>query len=307
MPVGIWFALAAYASYAFGDAIIKGFGSSLSAFEIIFWTTLFSLIPVLATKPKSEKLREIFLTTRARALHLRGGLTLIASLCVVYAFTHIRLAETYAIVFLTPAFITVLAVLFLKEEMTVRRWLSLALGFSGVMLVVRPGFRELELGHLAAFGCAFFASVAAVLLRMVSQTEKRITIVGFSVAYALIFTGIIIALSPGMGLPSWLQLATLAVTGSLGGLGHILIITATKAAPANMVAQTQYSQIVWAIILGAFFYQEYPDAIGLAGLSIVVLAGFVNFTPERARTWFGAHVVAIRKRRNAAAAQNKQV
>ncbi|UJQ95398.1 DMT family transporter [Mariluticola halotolerans] len=305
MPIGILYALAAYASYAFGDAIIKGFGTSLSAFEIIFWVTAFSFIPVALTKPKTERLREVFATTRPRILHIRGALSLIASLCVIYAFTHIPLAETYAIVFLTPTFITVLAVLFLKEEMTTRRWLSLILGFGGVMLVVRPGFRELEPGHLAAFGCAFFASVAAVILRMISRTEKRITIVGFSVAYALVFAGCVIVISPDMGLPTLRQLGALAATGTLAGLGHILIISAAKAAPANMVAQTQYSQIVWAIILGAFFYQEVPDALGLVGLGIVVLAGFVNFTPERARTWFGAHVVAIRKRRNAAAGEKQ--
>lgn len=299
MPFGVFYALAAYASYAFGDAITKGFGTSLSIFQIIFWATLFSSIPVILTRPKSERLRDVFKSTRPVHLHIRAILGLIASLSVVYAFTHIPLAEAYALVFLAPAFATILAVIFLKEEMTPRRWVGLVLGFAGVLLVVRPGFRELQLGHVAAVLCAVFSSAAAVILRHVSQTEKRITIVGYSVAYGLALNGTVILISQGLVLPTGTQLFHLLAIGLLGGTGHVLIITATKNAPAAWVAQTQYSQIVWAIVLGAIFYSEFPGPFTLAGLAIVALAGLINFTPERARTWFGAQVLILRRKRPA--------
>lgn len=303
MKIGVFFALAAYGAYSCGDAIIKGFGSSLSPFEIAFWTTLFSIVPVLVTKPGSERLRDVFKTGRPLELHLRSAISFVSVIFVIYAFTHIPLAETYALVFLTPIFITILAVIFLKEDMTPRRWAALALGFGGVLLVVRPGFRELQLGHFAAISCAFFASSAAILLRMISQTEKRITIVGFSVVYSLVLNGLVMALTPGLSWPTPSQFALLAAIGMLGGTGHILIISAARNAPAAWVAQTQYSQIVWAIALGAIFYQEYPGLFTLAGLIVVAVAGLMNFIPERARTWFGAHVLALRRRNSDAPEQ----
>lgn len=298
MHIGVLFALAAYGAYACGDAIIKGIGPSLTPFEIAFWATLPSLLPVLATKPREELLRHALATKRAWTLSIRGVLGFIAANMVIYAFTHIPLAETYALVFLTPTFSTILAVTILKEEMTPRRWIGLLLGFAGVMLVVRPGFRELELGHLSAAGCALFASVAAILLRQVSQTEKRTAIIGYAVIVGLVLNGIIILLTSAR-LPTAEQLGILTIVGLLGGFGHVFIVSAARTAPAAWVAQTQYSQIVWAIALGAIFYAEYPQPLTLLGLGVVVLAGLVNFRLERARTWFGAHPVLFRRRRDA--------
>lgn len=295
MSVGIVFALAAYAAYSFADAIIKGFGQSISAYQIGFITTVFSVIPVLLTKPRDERLGEMFRTGRGLLLHLRAAISVASTVLVIHAFTTIPLAEAYALIFLTPVLVTVLSVLLLGEGMTWRRWALLALGFAGVMLVVRPGFRELQSGHLAAMMCAVCASLAAIILRVVSRSEKRITIVAFSVVYMLAITGVLMI--PGFVVPTPRQLFLLALIGLLGGTGHILIITAARNAPANLIAPAQYSQIVWAILLGAIFYEEFPDALAYVGLGVVVLAGMMNVTPERARTWFGAQAALLRRRR----------
>lgn len=297
MPFGIVLALAAYGAYACCDALIKGFGQSLTPFEIAFWITLFSILPVIVTRPKDEALRDIVRTLHPLMLNFRALIGTMAGLLIVFAFTTIPLAETYALVFLTPVFITILSGAVLKEEISAQRWIGLLLCFAGVLLVVRPGFKELELGHLAASICALLASGAAIILRVISQSEKRITIVGYSVAYGLILNGAAIAILGRPFVPPLDALAILALIGLIGGSGHVLMIKAAKIAPANLVAPTQYSQIIWAIVLGALFYQEYPDNLALVGMAVVILGGLSNFTPERARTWFGAHTVARRMRR----------
>ena len=277
MPVGVYFGVAAYSVYSFGDAFIKSLGIGASPFMIAFWTALFSIVPVILTKPRSERIVEVFKCTAPKRLNVRGMLSFVSVLCVIYAFTHIPFAETYALVFMTPIFSTVLSVLILKEKMTRGRWIGLVLGFIGVMLVVRPGFRELQLGHLAAILASVIASVVSILLRQVSQVEKRITIVGYAVGYALVLNGIILVSTGLPFLPTPQQLLVLATVGIIGGFGNVLIIMAAKNAPMAWVAPTQYIQIFWAVTLGALVFSEFPGPFTLGGLLVMAFAGYLCF------------------------------
>lgn len=274
MPSGVAFALLAYALYSFCDAIIKGFGTSLSVFEIAFFTTLFSLLPAVFTKPRGEHWRHFWRLRHPWLVQLRGLTGVGGNLCVIYAFTHIPLAEAYSLAFLAPVFIVILSVLVLKETVRGPRWIFLAASFLGVLLVVRPGFRELELGHLFALSAALFGSITTLVLRSVAAAESRVSLIGVSAAYILVVNGLLML--PGFTMPSLEQFGLLAIIGGMGGTGHILFIAATRRAEASQVAPGQYSQIIWAILLGAVFYHEYPDVIGFVGLAIVTFAGILN-------------------------------
>ena len=145
MPVGVIYAVVAYSVYSCGDAIIKGFGQNLSVFEIGFFIAVFSLIPAAFAKPKTERWRDSFKLRHKGLVHLRSFSGVASSTLVTFAFVTIPFAETYSLVFMMPLFITAMSVLILKERVHMMRWAMLALGFLGVMLVVRPGFRELDL------------------------------------------------------------------------------------------------------------------------------------------------------------------
>ena len=145
------------------------------------------------------------------------------------------------------------------------------------MLVVRPGFRELQLGHITALSATIFASIVSIILRQVSQTEKRITITGYSVAYALLLNAGIMLFSGLQFVPDPKQFVTLATVGTIGGFGNVLIIRAAKAAPMAFVAPTQYIQIVWAVALGALFFAEIPGPFVLVGLVVMAFAGYLCF------------------------------
>ncbi len=282
MPAGVFYAIVAYSVYSCGDAIIKGFGQSLSVFEIGFFIALFGLIPAAFAKPKGERWRNSFKLRHKRLVHLRSFTGVASSTLVTYAFVTIPFAEAYSLVFMMPLFITVLSVLVLRERVDLTRWAMLALGFAGVMLVVRPGFRELELGHLAALCCAFFGATTTTVLRVIAPTEKRVTLIAMPALYLIVVNAILMA--PTFIMPTPAQFGLLAASGSLVGLGHILLIAATRNAPASQVAPIQYVQIVWAIGLGAFFFYEYPDLIAYLGLAVVVLSGLVNVFIDGART-----------------------
>jgi drug/metabolite transporter (DMT)-like permease len=281
MPAGAAFGFLAYALYSCCDAIIKGMGGSLPIYEIAFFSTLFSLLPAIFTKPAGEHWRTFWRLRNPRLVHLRGLSGVLGNLCVIYAFTSIPLAEVYSLTFLAPLFIVVISVSMLGERVTGPRWLFLALSFAGVLLVVRPGFRELEPGHFAAIGAAFFGAVTTTVLRVVAPTETRVSLIGVASTYILGLN--LLLMLPVFVVPSLEQMATFAVIGGLGGTGQILFIAATRRIPASQIAPTQYSQIIWAIILGALFYAEFPDLLAYIGLGVVITAGVLNVVSDETR------------------------
>ena len=281
MPAGVAFSLAAYLLYSCCDAIIKGFGSSLSIFEIAFWTALFSFLPAIFTKPKGEHWRHVFRMRHPWLVNMRSFTGLIGNLCIIFAFVNIPLAEAYSIAFLAPIFVVFLSSRLLNETVTWQRWLFLAASFVGVLLVVRPGFRELTSGHMAALASAILGAVTTTVLRKIAPVEKRVTLIGLPLGYIVIANGILML--PAFHWPTWQEFALLLAIGGLGGTGNLLFIAATRRSPISQIAPGQYSQIVWAILFGAIFFHEYPDLIGYAGLVVVAAGGILNVISDETR------------------------
>jgi len=283
MPVGVAFALLAYFLYSCCDAIIKGFGLSLSVFEIAFWTALFSFIPAIFTKPKGEHWRQMHRMRHPWLVHLRSVAGVVGNLCIIYAFTHIPLAEAYSIAFLAPIFVVALSRSFLHETVTWQRWLFLGASFCGVLLVVRPGFRDLELGHLLALGAALMGGIATTTLRKVAPVEKRVSLLGWPLGYVVVVNGVLMLATGSFHWPTLPEFGLLLTIGALGGTGNIVFIAATRNAPVSLIAPAQYSQIAWAIIFGALFYREYPDAVAYCGLVVVAFGGILNVMSDETR------------------------
>ena len=276
MPSGVLFALCAYALYSCCDAITKGLGSGLSVYEIAFFSTLFSLLPAIFTTPKGESWLYFWKVKHPLLLNLRGISGMIGNLAIIYAFVSIPLAEAYSIAFLAPIFIVIISVNLLGENVSLKRWLLLAASFAGVLIVVRPGFRELHWGHLAAIGSAICGAITTSVLRRIAKEEARTSLIGVATVYILGLNAVLIIATGGIHWLNWQQLCWLLTIGGLGGTANLLFIAATRSAPASMVAPVQYSQIFWAVLFGAVFYAEYPAPIAYVGLVVIVVAGIFN-------------------------------
>ena len=285
---GVLLAILSYAAYAWADAIIKGLGHSIGIFEIGLAYTVVSLVPMLIAKPAHERLRDTF---RFRHRWLMPAILLLrvtSSVSVTYAFIAIPLAEAYCIVFLIPVFITILSVVVLKENVRIERWLLVLASFAGVLLVVRPGFRALEPGHIAALICAFSDAGATILTRFVSRDERRITLFVAPTLCTMAFNGVMLVIT-GFKTPDLLEVAMLVACGLLCGIGYTLYVTAVSTTLASRVAPMLYSQIVWALILGAAFFHEIPDGLALVGLMVIVIAGIGAVFADAARARLTAY------------------
>ncbi|MER8491354.1 DMT family transporter [Mesorhizobium australicum] len=119
-------------------------------------------------------------------------------------------------------------------------------------------------------------------MRSLAQQEKRTTMLGVLIGYGLLFNGIGAA-ATSFTVPDGKQLAWLVMAGAFTACGQLLQLLAAKYAPANRIAPTHYSQIVWAVILGALFFREYPDWLSLVGLAVVGGSGLLTMVREEVR------------------------
>jgi len=279
---GVILALAGYAVYAWGDGITKALGGHLSVFEIGFFNIAFASIFLFFLKPEGEQWHGFWRMQRPWAVHARAISGTVGGVLGVYAFTTIPLAEVYALIFLAPLFVTLLAVVVLKEKVGPWRWAAVVAGFIGIVLVVRPGFRELQLGHLAALLVAFLAAATIILMRSLAG-EKQTTMLGVLVCYGLVANGLAAAVTSSFTVPDLKLLGMLAAAGACTAGGHRLQLLATRRSPANQIASTHYSQIIWAVVIGATFFYEYPDWISLVGLAVVAGSGLLTLVREQIR------------------------
>ena len=292
---GILLAFLAYGTYACSDAFVKAAGG-MPVFVIGIYVTLFALIPVAMFKPGHEKWLDIFKLNNPRIVHLRAASGVVAGMCGFYAFTTLPLAEAYALIFLIPAFSTLIAIFVLKEDVRWRRWLAVILGFAGVLLVIRPGFREIEPGHLAGLGTAFFGAVTITALRRISGSEKLLSLIAMVGLWSLAANSVAAAVFTGFVIPTRPELLVLAGAGLLSGVAQILIIRASALAPASTIAPTQYSQMIWAIGIGFFVFAEVPEPFTFIGMAVIAASGILIFIREEKRIGPRRRITLLRNR-----------
>ena len=294
MQTGIFLAFAAYFSFACGDATIKAVGERLPVFEVGFFLSLIALLPTLFTKRPEDNWSNVFIPKRPGLLFVRMASGTIGGILGVVAFTTLPLAEAYALIFLLPIFVTVFSWLVLKEEIGWRRWLAVLGGLVGVLLVVRPGFREVLPGHFAAVGVAICGAITVIILRVLGPSERRVTLIGAVLVAATVVNGVLMV--PEFVAPTGDLWPLLVFGGLVIGVAHLLLVLATRFASAARVAPTQYSQIVWATVMGAMFFEEFPDGIAMAGMALVGISGLFTFVREKEKTVWPDKTPLLRNR-----------
>ncbi|WP_266171148.1 DMT family transporter [Dyella subtropica] len=278
MLKGVLLGFACFAAYAISDAFVKSLHGSLPAYEAVFFGAVLMLTALPFIRQPDDRWIEVFKAQRPSLWWVRAMSGAICNIAAVMAFTALPMAEAFALIFLLPIFVTLLSVLFLKEHVGWRRWSAVIAGFVGVLVVLRPGFRELGAGHVAAMVCGLSGAVSVVALRMAGAHEKRISLYG---------AGVIGPLAAGFALmlpqfvwPDLHQWMLLAGYGLLAGFAGVLLMLATQNAPANRVAPTQYSQMLWAIGFGYWLFGDHLDWPMLIGIALILGSGLFTLVRE---------------------------
>jgi S-adenosylmethionine uptake transporter len=282
---GVLLGFASFAAYAISDAFVKSLHGSVPPYESVFFGALFGLTALPFIMAKGDRWRDVVTAQRPALWWVRAVAGAVGNIASVTAFTLLPMAEVFTLIFLMPIFVTLLSVLFLKEHVGWRRWSAVFVGFAGVLIVLRPGFRELGLGHLAALICGLFAAASVVALRMAGQHEKRISLYGAGVVGPLVAGGLLMI--PRFAWPNLHEWELLAGYGLLAALAGVLLMYATLIAPANRVAPTQYSQMLWAIGFGYWLFGDKLDWPMLVGIVLILGAGlFTLVREEKVTQWW---------------------
>ena len=275
---GVLLGFMAFAAYAFSDAFVKSLRGSLPAFEAVFFGAALGLTALPFIKGRGDRWRDAALAQRQGLYLVRAGASAVGSIAAVIAFTALPMAEAFALIFLLPIFVTILSVLVLHEHVGWRRWSAVVAGFVGVLVVLRPGFRALGIGHLAAIICGLAGAVSMIALRLAGPHEKRVSLFGAGIIGSMLVSGMLMMADFRWPQPG--QWALLLGYGLLSALGSVLLMLATRLAPANHVAPTQYSQMLWAVLLGYLVFHDRLDWPMAVGIAIILGAGLFTFVRE---------------------------
>jgi len=271
-------ALAAFGLFASHDAIIKTLGGTYSPFQIVFFSVLFTF-PLTTFYLMGDRTSATLLPKNPLWIAGRTICTVVTTVCAFFAFKLLPLAQVYAILFATPILITVLSIPILGETVRLHRWFAIVFGMAGVLITLRPGSVELELGHMAALAAACFGALSAIIVRKIGGGERAVVLILYPLAANFVLMGAV--------LPRVYQevpigdLALSAFAAVLSFSGMLFTIAAYRIGSASVVAPMQYSQIVWATLYGALFFGEMLDLFTSIGAAIVILSGVYIVVRER--------------------------
>ena len=217
--------------------------------------------------------RRLFQTRRTGLVWLRGGSQVLISLCLIFALRRLPLAEATAILYLSPIMVLVCARLFLHERIGRLRAAAGLLGLVGVVIVAHPGGALDGIGVLLVLIAAFGSSLYQLLSRLLAATETTMSLLFYTAVSGTLFFSLLLPWNWQGPSPTALDLALFLGLGLAGALGHYAYTWAFRQAPASLLAPLSYLQLVWAALLGWLVFGQFPDAISLAGMGLVVLAG----------------------------------
>lgn len=262
--------LAAAFLFSAGDTLVKSATQLFPTIEIVWARLAFHfLIMILLI---NRRLLAVSVS-RAPVLQLvRSALLALATVLLTLGLRVMPVADLTAVMFVTPLFVSILSISLLGERFEARRWASVAVGLTGALVILRPGFGMLQSANvflpIAASGCY---ALYQICTRKAGAVDAAMTsllwtpVVGFVVLSFIVHPDWVAPDVSGWGL--------LAAIGTLSGISQYCLIRAVHAAPASVVAPYLYSGLIWATVFGYMLFGDFPDIWTFIGAGLIVASG----------------------------------
>ena len=261
----IWMVISGL-GFVLAHTVVRHFSFQLHPFVVTFFVMFFGTIVVL---PSFVRHGLAPLHTTRLPFHLVRSLCIaIAVMTMYYALSTTPLAIVTALSFLIPIFSSLLAWPLLREKLHLRRFLAIIVGFSGTLIILRPGLADVGLGQLLVINSAVFFSLSVLLIRALGRTDSSITITSYTV---ILSTSL--SLVPALFVwqwPHWEQLPFLAAGGVAAAFGVLFLAHALRQAAMNVVMPLDYLRLIWAALLGFAFFTEVPDRFTWLGAAVIL-------------------------------------
>jgi drug/metabolite transporter (DMT)-like permease len=275
---GMALGIGAYSLFALHDAMVKGVVTDLPAPQILFVRSAVILVLCLVIG-RTSVLVDLW-HSRNRMLILGRGLMTMAAWVMYYsAGRELQLAEMTTLYYFAPVLTTVLAVIFLKEQLTLARIGAASIGFFGVIVAANPSGFTIGWPVAMVLFAALCWAIAMILMRTISKSERTLVQVFAQSLIQFIAMG-------AVALPFWQgmgprEIALCIAAGLIGGLGQFTLVEAARMVPASVLGTVEYGALIWSFIFGYLFWAELPDSTVYLGAFLVVAAGLTLALSER--------------------------
>ena len=261
-------------------AIVKHIGSDVPAAQGAFLRYILGLVFLI---PMLKPIIAARLTRRQMKLFVwRGVVHTCAVILWFFAMARIPIADVTAMNYLSPVYVTIGAALLLKEKLPPRRLVAVIVALIGAMIILRPGIKAIEPGHIAMLATAVFFAAGYLIAKQLSGEVAPAVVVGMlsiTVTIGLAPFAYAVWITPTMTQLGWLFLVACFATA-----GHYTMTLAFAAAPLTVTQPVTFLQLVWAVMLGYFAFGEAIDAwVVVGGLVIMASVSFITWREAVAR------------------------
>jgi len=294
---GVTFLCAGLFVFSFQDVIIKLLSTSFPVHEIVFIRGLIAAPLIFLYVHFDSGFGT--LSTKRPWLHALRAVTMFGSYMAYYlALSAVPLTTAVSLFFTAPLMITALSIPMLGERVGWRRALGVLVGFSGVLIILRPGLNSIEPAGLLAIVSALAYALAQLMGRRLGVTDSA-SVMSFYMAMVFVYMGGMLGLAFGSGefangnsealdfllrawtIPGWLEFAMLFTTGIIAAMGFVLLTQAYRIGEANKIAPFEYTVMIWAVLLSLVFFGTVPDMFTLLGSALIAASGIYVLHRER--------------------------
>ncbi|MDQ3140199.1 MAG: DMT family transporter [Pseudomonadota bacterium] len=277
--LGIALRLAGATCFALMAALIKlGYEAEVHTVELVFYRFAFGLPPLLAWMAWSRNF-DAWRTDRPRAHLTRAAIGLTTMVLAFSALDFLPLAEATTISFAAPLFAVALSALLLGESVGKHRWSAVLAGLAGVAIVMRPAGADLPIaGLMVAIAAAFGVACVNIMIRQIGKTEgPQTTVLWFTVSSMLVVGALMPFFAANHNGRVW---AIIVAIGIFGGFGQLFLTASLRYAPVAVIAPFDYTQLLWAVLLGWLIWNMQAPPSTWAGAAVIVASGLYTVYRE---------------------------
>jgi drug/metabolite transporter (DMT)-like permease len=279
---GIVLMVLAMALFGLEDMFLKWAAVGLPVGQIVFISGAFGL-PVFAYMAWRQGHKVWTRDALHGAVLARGLGEMVGTYAYITAIATVPLSTVSAVLQAMPLAVTMAAALFMQEQVGWRRWLAIAVGFAGVILVIRPGMDGFRPEALWVLITVAGLTLRDLMSRRIPPERSTAQVSAWGLMAVALLGGLMMAGSGEVSMPSpW---EALVMLGALvfGTAGYWAITAASRTGEVSVVAPFRYVRLVVAVAIGAFVFHEWPDVITLSGSALIVGSGLYSFARERNR------------------------
>jgi drug/metabolite transporter (DMT)-like permease len=272
---GILFICAAVFLFASSDALSK-YLTNFYPVVMVLWVRYVVHVSLMLVVLRPPSFKTLIVTQNPKLQIIRGLCMVNTNLMFISALHFIPLAEGTAIIYLSPLLVTSMSGPLLGERIARLQWIAVAIGFIGVLFIVRPGGSMFHPVALLALGAALSFSVYQIITRKLNHTDRSST--------TNFISGLISALVTSVLLPFFWKTPTLyfallmVILGVSALVSHLWMTKAYQHAKPSTLAPFSYTQLLFAGLIGYVFFNQIPDFIGLVGMLVIVAGGLLVFS-----------------------------